>query len=136
GVGGAQPRATRRRWAPWVVGAAVAVAAITLTLWRFLPSRPATGAPHEADSAARTGATEAGAAPQKSIAVLPFADMSEKKDQEYFADGMAEDILDLLATIPALRVIGRTSSFQFKARNEDLRTISAQLDAAYLVAGR
>ena len=48
---------------------------------------------------------------EKSIAVLPFVDMSEKKDQDYFADGMAEEILDLLATIPALKVIGRTSSF-------------------------
>src|SRR5450631_3828198 len=44
----------------------------------------------------------------KPIAVLPFADMSEKKDQEYFADGMAEEILDLLAKIPGLKVIGRT----------------------------
>jgi hypothetical protein len=50
----------------------------------------------------------------KSIAVLPFADMSEKKDQEYFADGMAEEILDQLVKIPGLTVIGRTSSFQFK----------------------
>lgn len=46
-------------------------------------------------------------------AVLPFADMSQKKDQVYFGDGMAEEILDLLAKIPGLTVIGRTSSFQF-----------------------
>src|SRR6202035_1207049 len=59
----------------------------------------------------------------KSIAVLPFTDMSEKHDQEYFADGMAEEILDLLAKIPGLTVIGRTSSFQFKGKNEDLRKI-------------
>jgi TolB-like protein/Tfp pilus assembly protein PilF len=71
----------------------------------------------------------------KSIAVLPFADMSEKKDQEYFADGMAEEILDLLARIPGLTVIGRTSSFQFKGKNEDLRTIGAKLNAAYVLEG-
>ena len=53
----------------------------------------------------------------KSIAVLPFADMSEKKDQEYFADGMAEEIIDLLVKIPGLKVIGRTSSFQFKGES-------------------
>jgi TolB-like protein/DNA-binding winged helix-turn-helix (wHTH) protein/predicted Zn-dependent protease len=71
----------------------------------------------------------------RSIAVLPFADMSEKKDQEYFADGMAEEILDLLATIPALKVIGRTSSFQFKDKNEDLRAIGIKLGAAYVLEG-
>jgi TolB-like protein/lipoprotein NlpI len=71
----------------------------------------------------------------KSIAVLPFTDMSEKKDQEYFADGMAEEILDLLAKIPGLTVIGRTSSFQFKDKNEDLRTIGTKLNAAYVVEG-
>jgi TolB-like protein/Tfp pilus assembly protein PilF len=71
----------------------------------------------------------------RSIAVLPFADMSEKKDQEYFADGMAEEILDLLAKIPGLTVIGRTSSFQFKGKSEDLRTIGARLGAAFVVEG-
>jgi len=71
----------------------------------------------------------------KSIAVLPFTDMSEKKDQEYFADGMAEEVLDLLAKIPSLTVIGRTSSFQFKGKNADLRTIGAQLNAAHVLEG-
>ncbi|MGC2030121.1 MAG: tetratricopeptide repeat protein [Steroidobacteraceae bacterium] len=71
----------------------------------------------------------------KSIAVLPFTDMSEKKDQEYFADGMAEEIIDLMSRIPGLKVIGRTSSFQFKGRNEDLRTVGAQLGVAYVLEG-
>jgi TolB-like protein/Tfp pilus assembly protein PilF len=71
----------------------------------------------------------------KSIAVLPFTDMSEKKDQEYFADGMAEEIIDLLAKIPGLKVIGRTSASQFKGRNEDLRTIGAKLGVAYALEG-
>ncbi len=71
----------------------------------------------------------------KSIAVLPFTDMSEGKDQEYFADGMAEEILDLLAKISSLKVIGRTSSFHFKGKNEDLRTIGKALNAAYVVEG-
>jgi len=71
----------------------------------------------------------------KSIAVLPFTDMSEKKDQEYFADGMAEEILNLLVKVPELKVIGRTSSFQFKGRMEDLRKIGTVLGAAYVVEG-
>ena len=75
------------------------------------------------------------AATEKSIAVLPFTDMSEKHDQEYFADGMAEEILDLLAKIPGLTVVGRTSSFQFKGKNEDLRTIGTRLGVAYVLEG-
>ena len=71
----------------------------------------------------------------KSIAVLPFTDMSEKKDQEYFADGMAEQIIDLLVKVPGLKVISRTSSFQFKGKTEDLRSIGAQLGVAYVVEG-
>ena len=71
----------------------------------------------------------------KSIAVLPFVDMSEKKDQEYFADGMAEEIIDLLVKIPGLKVISRTSSFQFKGKTEDLRNIGTQLGVAYVLEG-
>jgi TolB-like protein/Flp pilus assembly protein TadD len=71
----------------------------------------------------------------KSIAVLPFVDMSEKKDQEYFADGMAEEIIDLLVKVPGLKVISRTSSFQFKGKTEDLRSIATQLGVAYVVEG-
>ena len=86
---------------------------------------------------ATTGPPLPAAAPvnEKSIAVLPFTDMSEKHDQEYFGDGMAEEILDLLGKIPGLTVIGRTSSFQFKGKNEDLRTIGEKLNAAYVLEG-
>jgi TolB-like protein len=55
---------------------------------------------------------------QQSIAVLPFVDLSEKQDQGYLADGMAEEIINVLGTLPALRVIGRTSSFQFRHDKE------------------
>ena len=80
-------------------------------------------------------ATAAVAITEKSIAVLPFTDLSEKKDQEYFADGMAEEILNLLVNVPGLKVIGRTSSFQFKGKAVDLRNIGAALGAAYVVEG-
>jgi TolB-like protein/Tfp pilus assembly protein PilF len=75
------------------------------------------------------------AATERSIAVLPFLDMSEKRDQEYFADGIAEELLDMLAQIPGLRVIGRTSSFQFKGKNEDLRMVGRALGVAHVVEG-
>jgi TolB-like protein/DNA-binding winged helix-turn-helix (wHTH) protein len=71
----------------------------------------------------------------KSIAVLPFTDMSEKKDQEYFADGMAEEIINLLVKVPGLKVISRTSSFQFKGKTEDLRIIGTQLGVVYVLEG-
>jgi TolB-like protein len=74
-------------------------------------------------------------AAQNSIAVLPFVDMSETHDQEYFADGMAEEIINLLSKIPGLKVIGRTSAFQFKGKAEDLRQIGITLGAGYLVEG-
>ncbi len=71
----------------------------------------------------------------KSIAVLPFADMSAAGDQEYFGDGIAEELLDLLAKIPELRVISRTSSFQFKGQSADVRTIAQTLAVATILEG-
>ncbi len=89
------------------------------------------------DAPAAKSPTAVGAAApnDKSIAVLPFADMSAGKDQEYFADGLSEELLNLLAKLPELRVIGRTSSFQFKGRNEDLRVIGEKLNVAHILEG-
>ena len=70
-----------------------------------------------------------------SVAVLPFADLSQAHDQEYLGDGLAEEILNQLAQVPALRLVGRTSSFSFKGQNEDLRTIGAKLGVAHLLEG-
>jgi TolB-like protein len=70
-----------------------------------------------------------------SLAVLPFVDLSQAQDQEYLADGLAEEILNQLAQVPALRLVGRTSSFSFKGKNEDLRTIGARLGVAHLLEG-
>jgi TolB-like protein len=74
-------------------------------------------------------------APEKSIAVLPFVDMSEKRDQEYLADGIVDELLGVLVRIPELRVIGRTSSFQFRGRGDDPREIGTKLGVAHLVEG-
>jgi TolB-like protein/Flp pilus assembly protein TadD len=74
-------------------------------------------------------------ASEKSIAVLPFVDLSEKHDQEYLADGMAEEVLNQLAKVPELRVIGRTSSFSFRGKNSDVREIGRALGARYLLEG-
>lgn len=116
-----------------VIGAGVVIA-VGLRHWGS--SHGATQAPAiAASNAPQVNTTPVAPISDKSIAVLPFADMSERKDQEYFADGMAEEILDLLAKIPGLIVVGRTSSFQFKSKSEDLRDIGAKLGAAFIVEG-
>jgi len=71
----------------------------------------------------------------KSIAVLPFVDMSSDKDQEYMSDGIAEELLNLLAKIPELRVISRSSAFSFKGKDIDVPTIAEQLNVAHILEG-
>jgi TolB-like protein/DNA-binding winged helix-turn-helix (wHTH) protein len=70
-----------------------------------------------------------------SIAVLPFEDMSPTKDQEYFSDGLAEQLINDLAKISGLKVVGRSSAFQFKGRNEDLREVGRKLGVANVLEG-
>ncbi len=70
-----------------------------------------------------------------SIAVLPFVNMSPDKDQEYFSDGLSEQMLDLLAKVPQLRVISRTSSFSFKGKEVDAATIARTLGVSHLLEG-
>ena len=72
---------------------------------------------------------------QPSLAVLPFVDLSQARDQGYLADGLAEEIRGQLAQSPALRVVGRTSSAAFRGRDDDLRAIGRALDVAYLLEG-
>ena len=72
---------------------------------------------------------------ERSIAVLPFENRSNDKEQEYFSDGLSEELINMLTKIPELKVIGRTSSFAFKGKNEDLRAIGQQLDVAHLLEG-
>jgi len=71
----------------------------------------------------------------KSIAVLPFVDMSEKHDQEYFSDGLAEELLNLLSKVPDLQVIARTSSFSFKGTSDDIPAIAKKLSVAHILEG-
>jgi TolB-like protein/thioredoxin-like negative regulator of GroEL len=70
-----------------------------------------------------------------SIAVLPFADMSEKKDQEYFSDGLSEELIDLLAKTQGLAVIARTSSFYFKGKQVTIAEIAKTLNVAHVLEG-
>ncbi len=119
----------RRYWAGAAAAALALAAAVGLMLMQ----------PHGADRAEPDPAADARpAAPvrdEKSIAVLPFVDMSEKGDQEYFSDGLSEELIDRLARSRDLKVIARTSSFQFKGRNEDVRAIAEKLGVAHLLEG-
>jgi TolB-like protein len=107
----------------WIWSLVAVLVVATLGVWPFwthvnVPSRatpPAVGA--------------------KSLAVLPFVDMSEKHDQEYFSDGLSEELIDRLAHSPNLKVIARTSSFAFKGKNDDIRIIAARLGVANLLEG-
>ncbi len=72
---------------------------------------------------------------EKSIAVLPFTDMSAEKNQEYMADGIAEELLNLLAQAPDLNVIARTSSFAFKGQNVEIAEIAKKLNVAHVLEG-
>ena len=71
----------------------------------------------------------------KTIAVLPFADLSPAQDMEYLADGLAEELMSSLTKVGRLKVVGRRSAFTFKGRNEDVRVIGAQLKVASILEG-
>jgi adenylate cyclase len=111
----------------WALMAAL-VTMIALVSYQQLA--PTTGA-----STAQQGSL-APAAPQTlSIAVLPFTNMSGDAAQEFFSDGMTEEITTALAKVPDLHVVGRTSAFQFKGQNKDLTAIGQALHATHLIEG-
>ena len=125
-----KPAARRRRM--MAASAALVVVVAAVIAWQVGRLK----APRsELPSAPADSSTVATTAPQKSIAVLPFLDMSEKKDQEYFSDGLSEQLIDLLTKIPALRVPARTSSFYFKGKSEDIATIAARLHVSHVLEG-
>jgi len=90
--------------------------------------RPDAGAPAEQ-------VLEVAGPSEYSIAVLPFVNMSADAEQEYFSDGISEELLNLLAQVKDFRVAGRTSSFAFKGKNQDLREIGAKLNVAHVLEG-
>jgi len=125
-------RRTPPRWGARSMAVALAVAAAGLAyvvadkFW--LSKRVVT-------AAVSTAAAPAAATTAKSVAVLPFADLSEKKDQEYFSDGLSEELIDLLGKIPELRVPARTSSFYFKGKQATLGEIAKALNVSHILEG-
>jgi len=100
---------------PWIVTAAVVILAV-IALYVYFPSKPSP----------TNG---------KSIAVLPFADLSPQKDQEYFCDGMTEEIIGKLSKLRELKVISRTSVMRYKHTNKDIKEIGKELAVATILEG-
>ena len=125
-------KASRTRALLLISGLAI-VAAGYFAVHRFMLSKRS--APTAEAPALQSPATGPSAISEKSIAVLPFVNMSSDKEQEYFSDGLAEELLDLLAKTPGLHVIARTSSFSFKGKSEDIPTIASKLKVANVLEG-
>jgi TolB-like protein len=125
----ATPRSTppaSRSLVPWIIGALLIFATGYLVVERFEASR------HVAPASTSLATV---AIPEKSVAVLPFVDMSEHKDQEYFSDGLSEELIDMLTRIPTLRVPARTSSFYFKGKQATIIDIAKALGVANVLEG-
>lgn len=119
--------------AVWTAGAIAAIAFAYMVADKFWLSKRA--APSSTTSSTVAAGPAVLAIPEKSIAVLPFVDMSEKHDQEYFSDGLTEELIDMLTKVSDLRVPARTSSFYFKGRNEAIANIAQQLKVAHVLEG-
>jgi TolB-like protein/Flp pilus assembly protein TadD len=131
GAGFVRPRRTSpaRRIGLPVIALLLALGGALLWYYKAVDAPVATSAP-------TTASLMAAAAPEeKSIAVLPFANISSDKDQDYFADGLSEELLNLLAKIPELQVAARTSSFYYKGKDVKLAEIARELRVAHVLEG-
>ena len=127
---------TARRMDRMII-AVLALALLYFAVDKFVlsPARQASASTVATAAPAPTPKSVAPAISPKSIAVLAFTDLSPQHDQEYFSDGIAEEILNALAHVKDLKVAGRTSSFFYKGRNEDLRSIGRTLGVAHVLEG-
>jgi TolB-like protein len=100
--------------------AGLAIAVVALTVWQAGPVRPGNGMP---------------AQPMASVAVLPFLNLTGRADEEYFSDGMTEELITSLSRVEALTVIARTSAFAYKGRTGDVRKIARELGVDHVVEG-
>jgi TolB-like protein/Flp pilus assembly protein TadD len=116
-----------------LIAVAAIIAAACLAAYKMVLSRTATAT--SGTTSAVVAATTPGMGANKSVAVLPFADDSEQKDQGYFSDGLSDELIDMLAKIPGLRVPARTSSFYFKGRQATLGEIGKTLNVANVLEG-
>jgi TolB-like protein len=128
---------TRRLDRAIMVLLALGLAYFALDKFVFTPQRQAELIATTAEQARQEGRTEAivESYGDNSIAVLPFVNMSADPEQEYFADGISEELLNLLAHIPELRVISRSSAFAFKGKDVEIPVIAERLNVAHILEG-
>jgi adenylate cyclase len=116
--------------------AVLAVALIYFVADKFwISKRVAAGSPTAAVTPAAASSPASQVISEKSVAVLPFVDMSEKKDQEYFSDGLSEELIDMLTRVSELRVPARTSSFYFKGKQTTIAEVAKELGVAHVLEG-
>jgi TolB-like protein/class 3 adenylate cyclase/Flp pilus assembly protein TadD len=125
---GAPGRSRRKAGAKMWLAAALLIAA-GLALWRYQQAASTTPQPSSAPALAPR------AQDRKSVAVLPFVNMSSDKENEYFSDGITEDLIAALSKVSGLHVAARTSSFAFKGKNEDIQKIGEQLHVGSVLEG-
>jgi len=113
----------------------IALLVVAIGLFAFHEFRPAAETRMTVVARTTPGTAPSTTGVDRSVAVLPFVDMSAGKDQEYFADGISEELLNLLAKVPQLRVIARTSSFSFKGKEVDIAEIAKKLNVANVLEG-
>lgn len=125
-------RRTGRKLDLITIGMLIAVVAFVMAerTWFSQPVKVSADAPADATSEITTTS-----ASEKSIAVLAFDDLSPEGDQAFFVEGLSEEILNVLAQVPGLKVAGRTSSFAFKDKDSDLREIGEALNVAHILEG-
>lgn len=128
-----EPGTTRAGW----LETALLVAIVVAVCISFVQLRERMAVPDAATTASTSTAAQATAATTaaNSIAVLPFTSFSDDAESNYFADGLTEELINELANIPGMKVSGRTSSFYFKNRNEDLREIGRTLGVSQVLEG-
>jgi TolB-like protein/Flp pilus assembly protein TadD len=125
-------RLASRSFAPWILGAVVILAIGYLVADRFWLSRPSLV---ERPATAVAPAVATFNPPAHSIAVLPFVNMSGDPKQDYFSDGISEELLDSLSRLNDMQVVARTSSFSFKGQNADVSTIAHKLNVGTVLEG-
>ncbi len=123
---GSITRQTGRTLDRWII-AILSMAVVLLLANQFVL--------HRDENKPTDAAARATPIPGKSVAVLPFTDLLPKHDQESFSDGMAEEILNALARLKNLKVVGRASSFHYKDKDADLKKIGADLGVAHILEG-
>src|SRR6476469_8358023 len=126
------PQWSRRKFAALIVS--LALAAAGLLVFQFLRSKSGTS-PSTASSMPAPAVTPASPIPEKSVAVLAFTNLSDDKENEYFSDGISEELGNVLGRVPGLGVSGRNSAFYFKGKNATAQEIGQKLGVAYLVTG-